>query len=106
MRKKVTVYILLAITLGYVLTFVVPSTLLPKERHSFALIENSTTVEEEAPLDVEDPASTLDTQGARSMAAEAIMDAQVSQGIWQYSAWIFDLLIALTVYFVARRRFI
>ncbi len=104
MRKKATVYILLAITFGYVLTSVVPSTLFPEERKSFALKENFATVEEETLSEVEEPASTLDAQGAQSMAAEARTSAQDSQGIWQYSVWIFDLLIALAVYFVARRK--
>ena len=105
-NTKVTVYILLAITFGYVLTSVVPSTLFPEERHSFALKEDSAPVEEETLSGIEEPASTLGAQGARSMAAEAGTAAQASQGIWQYSVWIFDLLIALTVYFVARRKFI
>ena len=104
MREKATVYILLAITFGYVLTSVVPSTLFPEERQSFALKENSATVEDEIFSEVEEPASTLDAQGARSNDAEARTSAQASQGIWQYGVWIFDLLIALTVYFVAKRK--
>jgi hypothetical protein len=104
MRKKATVYILLAITFGYVLTSVVPSALFPEERQSFALKENFATVEAETLSEVEETASTLDAQGARNIAAEARTSAQASQGIWQYSVWIFDLLIALAVYFVARRK--
>jgi len=104
MRKKATVYILLAISFGYLLTSVVPSALFPEERQSFALKENSATVEEETFSEIEEPASTLDTQAARSIAAEERTSIQVSQGIWQYGVWIFDLLIALAVYFVAKRR--
>jgi len=104
MREKATVYILLAITFGYVLTSVVPSTLFPEEKQSFALKENSATVEEEIFPEVEEPALTLDVQGARSNDAESRTSAQASQGIWQYGVWIFDLLIALAVYFVAKRK--
>ena len=104
MRKKATFYILLAITFGYVLTSVVPSTLFPEERQSFALKENSASEKEETLSEIEEPASTLDIQGAPSIAAEARTSAQTSQGIWQYSVWIFDLLIALAVYFVAKRK--
>lgn len=104
MRKKATVYILLAIMFGYVLTSVVPSTLFPEEKQSFALKENSATVEEEIFSEIEEPASTLDTQAERSIAAEARTSVQAFQGIWQYGIWIFDLLIALVVYFVAKRK--
>jgi hypothetical protein len=106
MREKITAYILLAITFGYVLTSVVPSTLLPEEELSFALKENSATMEEEIPSEVDDPVSTLNTQGERSIATESRKGSQVFQDIWQYSVWVFDLLLALIVYFVARRRFV
>ena len=106
MREKITVYILLAITFGYILTSVVPSTLLPKEELSFALKENSATMEEETSSEVDESASTLNTQGDRRIITESRKGSQVFQNIGQYSIWVFDLLLALIVYFVARRRFV
>ena len=94
MYQKMTAYTVLAVALGYLLISAVPATLTPPEPEMLA------TGEEGEVFSAPSPDSSIRGPEPESLEEKATMNE-----VFQYSALIIDLLIALGVYIVARRRF-
>ncbi len=98
MNTKVFTYAVLAVALGYLLTSVVPSALVPETPPVFLesgeepLIKEATPESESEVLGVPD----LDAEGKEVV--PSLDDAL------QYGYLVLDLFIALGIYFIARRR--
>lgn len=94
MHTKITVYAVLAIALGYLLVSIVPGGLIPKGEEVLYADEGARLPQK-------------DKQAAGIEDFEA--PKTTKRGFWyeasQFSVWIINLMIALGVYFVARRRF-
>ena len=94
MYQKMTAYTVLAVALGYLLISTVPATLTPPEPEMLA------TGEEGEILSAPSPDSSIRGPGPETSEEKSALNET-----FQYSALIIDLLIALGVYMVARRRF-
>lgn len=95
MYQKMTVYTVLAVALGYLLISAVPSAIIPPEGEMLA------TVEEDMIRSAPQPEA-----GAREPESFAAEEKSALNEAFQYSVLIIDLLIALGVYFVAKRKFV
>jgi hypothetical protein len=100
MNTKVFTYAVLAIALGYLLTSVLPSALVPEMPP--VLLENG----EEPLIREATPESESEMLGEQDLGEEEqTLDVVRSvDDIFQYGYLVLDLFIALGIYFVARRR--
>ncbi|MCW3978866.1 MAG: hypothetical protein NWF12_03895 [Candidatus Bathyarchaeota archaeon] len=94
MYQKMTVYTVLAVALGYLLISTVPSAITPLEGEMLA------TAEEDEIFSAPQPEA-----GVREPDSLAAEEKSALNEAFQYSVLIIDLLIALGVYIVAKRRF-
>ncbi len=115
MENKALIYAVLAISLGYLLVSAVPSQLAPSmfgepagdsemlrapgPEHTDAPIDDTS-----APAGEPDGTFSSDTASAQS-AASAAEGSSGNLVISVFGTWGFNLVIALGVYFIARRRF-
>jgi len=95
MYQKMTVYTVLAVALGYLLISTVPSAITPLEGEMLA------TTEEDMITSAPKPEA-----GIREPELFATEEKSALNEAFQYSVLIIDLLVALGVYIVAKRRFV
>ncbi len=95
MYQKMTAYTVLAVALGYLLISAVPATLTPPEPEMLATGEEGEIF----------PRAPSPDSSIRGPEPEALEEKSALNEAFQYSVLIIDLLIALGVYMVARRRF-
>jgi hypothetical protein len=93
MNSKMIVYTIFAIVVGYLLTSTAPANIIPKE-------EEVMFTEKEAPSMEAGADSSM-----RSADEPLPPEASVLDDAFNYGLLIFDLFIALGIYFIAKRRF-
>jgi hypothetical protein len=98
MNTKVFTYAVLAVALGYLLTSVVPSALVP-ETPSVFLESGEEPLIREVP-----PESESEVLGVPDLDAEGKEVVRSLDDTLQYGYLVLDLFIALGIYFIARRR--
>lgn len=98
MNTKVLTYAVLAVALGYLLTSVVPSALVPETPPVF-LESGEEPLIREAP-----PESESEVLGDQDLGAEGQDVVRSVDDVFQYGYLVLDLFIALGIYFIARRR--
>jgi len=94
MYQRMTVYAVLAIAIGYLLTSTVPTILTQPE-------DKMLTLGEEEMLTAPAPADS----GAEGKEARALGEGQFWGELYQYGFLAVDVAIAVGVYMLARRRF-
>ena len=95
MYQKMTAYTVLAVALGYLLISAVPSAITPPEGEMLA------TAEEDMIKSTPEPEA-----GVREPDSFATGEKSALNEVFQYSVLLIDLLVALGVYMVAKRRFV
>ena len=93
MNSRMTVYMVLAAALGYLLVSTVPATLMPPK------MEFMRSPTEDEPVLGAKPEMEIQGSGAEYIGQPTIWDS-----ISQIGIWFVDLLIAIGVYFIARRK--
>jgi hypothetical protein len=93
MYQKMTVYAVLAIAIGYLLTSTVPAIITPPEEKMLALSEEG--------MVLTTPSAEPEVEGKEAQTFEG----QFWGEIYQYGFLAVDVAIAVGVYMLARRRF-
>lgn len=104
MDSKIPVYTVLAVVLGVLLTSALPASLTPKQGPIFASESDSEAPVMKAPAEDEVLGSRADEGRGFATPAGGVGTSLLDQAL-QYRILVVDLLVALGVYFVARRRF-
>ncbi|UCD44993.1 MAG: hypothetical protein JSV27_00320 [Candidatus Bathyarchaeota archaeon] len=112
MKTKAATYVVLAIALGFMLTSTLPSTLVPEEEPLFLAGEETLLDSVKAPSDAESGAEAAEDSAAEAVPEsrafsepEEATTSQETLGFSQYGMWAIDVMVALGVYFLAKRRF-
>jgi len=93
MNSKMTVYMVVAVALGYLLVSTVPATLMPPRMEAMrSPTEDEPVLGAKPEMDIQE--------------SEAVLTGPptVWDGVSQIGFWFLDLLIAFGVYFIAKRR--
>ncbi len=104
MDSKIPVYTVLAVVLGVLLTSALPASLTPKQGPIFAAEPDSEAPVMKAPAEDEILGSRADEERGFATPAGGVGTSLLDQAL-QYRILVVDLLVALGVYVVARRRF-
>ena len=104
MDSKIPVYTVLAVVLGVLLTSALPASLTPKQGPIFAAESEVEAPAMKAPVEDELLGSRADEEMDFATPAGGVRTNLFDQAS-QYSILVVDLLVALGVYIVARRRF-
>jgi hypothetical protein len=100
MNTKVFTYAVLAVALGYLLTSVVPSALVPETPPVF-LESGEEPLIREAPPESESEVLGDQDLGEEGQSLDVVRSVD---DVFQYGYLVLDLFIALGIYFIARRR--
>jgi hypothetical protein len=114
MENKALLYTMLAISLGYLLVSAVPSRLAPQMYSEIG--DDSDLMKSPAPGSVESTAesaaATADSAQGDMLSSESVPEERLAAGsgsgniiVSVFGTWSVNLLVALGVYFFARRRF-
>lgn len=113
MKTKAATYVVLAMALGYLLTSTLPSTLVPEEPPLFAAGEEvildaakEPAASESAAEAAEESLSIEAPRGQGFTVPEEAATSQETLDISQYGIWAIDVIVALGVYYLAKRRFV
>jgi hypothetical protein len=93
MNSKITVYMVVAVALGYLLVSTVPNTLMPPRME-----ELRSPTEDEQILGAK---PKMEIQGSET---KLLGQPTIWDSVSQIGFWLVDLLIAFGVYFIARRK--
>ena len=104
MDSKIPVYTVLAVVLGVLLTSALPASLTPKQGPLFAAESGVEPPVMKAPVEDELLGSRADGEMDFATPTGGVKTNLIDQA-FQYSILVVDLLVALGVYVVARRRF-
>ena len=104
MDSKIPIYTVLAVVLGVLLTSAVPASLTPKQEPLFMAESDSEAPVMKAPVEDELLGSRADEEMNFATPAGGVRTNLLDQAL-QYRILVVDLLVALGVYVVARRRF-
>lgn len=97
MGSKTGVYAVVALVLGFVLISVVPSSLEDLGRGGLAIHPPRASVDENQKFGLGE-GQDLDSVGTERLSAG------ISDGAMAFGIWIFDLLVALGIYLILKRR--
>ncbi len=105
MDSKIPVYTVLAVVLGVLLTSAVPASITPKQEPLFMAESDAEAPVMKAPAEDELLGSRADEgSGFATPAGGGVGTSLLDQAL-QYRILVVDLLVALGVYVVAKRRF-
>jgi hypothetical protein len=104
MDSKISVYTVLAVVLGVLLTSVIPASLTPKQEPLFMAESDVEAPIMKTPVEDELLGSRADSEMNFSTPVGDVRANLLNQAL-HYIILVLDLLVALGVYIVARRRF-
>lgn len=93
MNSKMTVYMVVAVALGYLLVSTVPNTLMPPRMEALR-----------SPTEDEQILGAKPEMEVQESEAKLLSQPTIRDSVSQIGFWLVDLLIAFGVYFIARRR--
>lgn len=112
MKTKAATYVVLAVALGYLLTSTLPSTLVPEEGPLFLAGEEAIldaakepSASESATAAAEESVADEAPRGQAFSVPDETTTSQETLDFSQYSMWAIDVIVALGVYFLAKRKF-